>query len=98
MTLRASDIIIPLKHFIDWLIEDYGVYLYMGFACLSLIAIAWILSGGLRRGGSAADGYAEDESASVGLIIYPLNPPSTPPPLESGINLDPPHDPDRDCD
>lgn len=92
MILRASDIIIPLKHFIDWMIDDYGVYLFMGFAGLCLITIAWVLSGGLRRGGSS-----NDHGVSVGLIIYPPNP--SQPPLDSDINLSPrPHDFDHDWD
>jgi hypothetical protein len=93
MRLQASDLIIPLKHFLDRMFEDYGVYLFIGFAWLCLIAIAWVLSGGLRR----RKGY-DDSAVSVGLIIYPPNPPSDPPPLEPGIDLNPPHDFDRDCD
>ncbi len=99
---HTSDMIIPLKHFMDWLIEDYGVYLYMGFAWLSMIVLAWIFSGGLRRkkehqNSGCSDDYAEDDGMSVGLIVYPMNSASTPPPLESSINLDSPPDPDRDC-
>jgi hypothetical protein len=39
----------PVFNFLDALISDYGVYLYLVFVWLSLAAIAWILGGGLRR-------------------------------------------------
>ena len=38
-----------VEDFIDNLIRDHGDVLFYVWAILSLIAIAWILSGGLRR-------------------------------------------------
>jgi hypothetical protein len=34
---------------LDDTIADYGVYLYLALVWLSVIVIAWIFSGGLRR-------------------------------------------------
>jgi hypothetical protein len=39
----------PVLNALDGLIENDGVYLYLGFVWLALLAIGWILSGGLRR-------------------------------------------------
>ena len=39
----------PVFNTLDGLIENDGVYLYLGFVWLALLAIGWILSGGLRR-------------------------------------------------
>ena len=39
----------PVFNALDGLIENYGVYLYVGFVWLALLAIAWIFSGSLRR-------------------------------------------------
>lgn len=35
---------------LDALIENYGIYLYLVSVWLALATIAWIISGGLRRG------------------------------------------------
>ena len=39
----------PVFNALDGLIENDGVYLYLGFVWLALLAIAWIFSGGLRK-------------------------------------------------
>lgn len=35
---------------LDALIENYGIYFYLGLVWVALATIAWIISGGLRRG------------------------------------------------
>jgi len=49
MSLNPTDVLNPVFNFLDALISDYGVYLYLVFVWLSLGAIAWVLGGGLRR-------------------------------------------------
>ena len=39
----------PMFHWLDGLIREDGVYLYMLLVYFSIRLIAWILSGGLRR-------------------------------------------------
>jgi hypothetical protein len=49
MNLNPAAVLNPVFNFLDALISDYGVYLYLVFVWMSLGAIAWVLSGGLRR-------------------------------------------------
>jgi hypothetical protein len=49
MNLNPATVLNPVFNFLDALISDYGVYLYLIFVWLSLGAIAWVLGGGLRR-------------------------------------------------
>ena len=49
MNLNPATVLDPVFHFLDEAISDYGVYLYLALVWLSLIVIAWIFSGGLRR-------------------------------------------------
>jgi len=60
-------------HFLDDAIADYGVYLYLALVWLSVIVIAWIISGGLRRK------MRQQPRISVGIVIQPSAPP--PPPI-----------------
>lgn len=49
LNLELLKLFPPLFNALDSLIEDYGVYLYLVFVWLAVAAIAWIISGGLRR-------------------------------------------------
>jgi hypothetical protein len=49
MNLNPAELLSPVFNALDSLIENEGVYLYLGFVWLALLAVAWIFSGGLRR-------------------------------------------------
>jgi len=49
MKLNPAELLNPIFNALDSLIENEGVYLYLGFVWLALLAIAWIFSGSLRK-------------------------------------------------
>jgi len=75
MIVSPLDILNPVFHFLDGIIQNYGVYLYLAFAWLSLLVLAWVFNGGLRRKFSNQPHIC----ASIGIIIQPHTPP--PPPI-----------------
>jgi len=77
MNLAPADLLNPVFNALYALISDYGVYLYLVFVCLSLLAIVWVLSGGLRRK------RPQGNSATVipGIIITIRPPMHQPPPF-----------------
>ena len=82
MILNPADVLNPVFNFLDALISDYGVYLYLVFVWLSLGVIAWVLSGGLRR--------KRPRSYSVTVvpkIIFTIHPPNQSPPPIIGIEV-----------
>ena len=91
MILNPADVLNPVFNFLDALISDYGVYLYLVFVWLSLGVIAWVLSAGLRRKGSNGN-----SATVVPGIIITLHPPNqSPPPIIIG-NLDSAQNPDHE--
>jgi hypothetical protein len=89
MNLNAGEVLQPAFHFLDGIIQDYGVYLYLILVWLSLILIAWIMSGGLRRRQSR-----QNSTVIIPGIIVTVRPPVTPPPLPPCIGME--HDPVSD--
>jgi hypothetical protein len=75
MNLNPATVLDPVFHFLDYVIEEYGVYLFLVLVWLSLLVIAWILSGGLRR----KFPNQPHIRAGIGIIIQPHSPP--PPPI-----------------
>jgi hypothetical protein len=75
MNVSPLDVLGPVFHFLDEVIADDGVYLYLVFVWLCLILIAWILRGGLRRK------HGQGNSAVVvpGIIITTRQPVEAPP-------------------
>jgi hypothetical protein len=77
MNLNPGTVLNPVFNALDALIQNYGVYLYLVFVWLSLGAIAWVLSGGLRRK------RPQGNSTTIipGIIIMTRPPNQSPPPI-----------------
>ena len=84
MTLNPATLLNPVFNALDALIQDYGVYLYLVFVWLSLVVIAWILSGGLRR-----KRPQRNAATIIPGIIFTMRPPMQSPPPIIGIEVDP---------
>ena len=76
MNLNPADVLNPVFNFLDALISDYGVYLYLVFVWLSLAVIAWVLSGGLRRRQQPGN----SGTVNFGIIFTTRSPNQSPPP------------------
>ena len=83
MNPSPAELLDPIFNFLDALIQNYGVYLYLVFVWLSLAVIGWVLSGGLRRKSQ------DRNSATVipGIIFTMHTPPPSPTPIV-GIEVD----------
>ena len=77
----------PVFHFLDGIIAEYGDYLFLAFVWLSLLVLAWVFSGGLRR----KFPNQPHVRAGIGIVIQPHAPPS-PPPTIIILEYDPPDD------
>jgi hypothetical protein len=49
MQIKAPELEQSVLKFLDGVIADYGVYIFMGLVFLLIPILAWVLSGGLRR-------------------------------------------------
>ena len=77
MRLNPADVLNPVFNFLDALISDYGLYLYLVFVWLSLAVIVWVLGGGLRRRRPPGN------SVTVNFgIIFTTRPPKQSPPSD----------------
>ena len=84
MNLNPAAVLNPVLNFLDALISDCGVYLYLVFVWLSLAVIAWVLGGGLRRR------RTQGNSATVNSgIIFTTRPPNQSPPPIIITDVDP---------
>ena len=78
MNLNAPELMEPVFRFLDGLIADYGLYLYMAMVWASPFLIAWVLKGGLRRKSSRRD---SGTATHIIIIQPPVRPPPLPPPV-----------------
>ncbi len=77
MSLNPATVLNPVFNALDALISNCGVYLYLLFVWLSLVVIAWVLGGGLRRRRSQ-----RNSATIIPGIIFTFRPPNqSPPPL-----------------
>ena len=83
MSLNPADVLNPVFNFLDGLIADDGVYLYLLFVWLSLAVIAWVLGGGLRRNRSQGNSVTVNPG-----IIFTTRPPNQLSPPIVGIEVD----------
>jgi hypothetical protein len=75
MTVSPLDMLNPVFHFLDGMIAEWGVYLFLVFVWLSMLVLAWVFSGGLRR----KFPNQRHVSAGFGIVMQPHTPP--PPPI-----------------
>ena len=91
MILNPAMLLNPMFNCLDALISDYGVYLYLVFVWLSLLAIVWVLSGGLRRK------RPQGNSTTVNSgIIFSTRPPNQSPPPIVVTDVDPAQNDDNE--
>ncbi|MGB7767412.1 MAG: hypothetical protein WBN22_00965 [Verrucomicrobiia bacterium] len=87
MNLNPATVLDPVFDFLDGVIEEDGIYLFLVFVWLSLLVLAWVFSGGLRR----KFPNHPHVGAGIGIVIQPHTPPS-PPPTIIIHEYDPPDD------
>ena len=81
--LESATMLDPVFQFLDWIIAEWGVYLFLAFVWLSLILIAWIFGGGLRRKipnqphvrPASALSYSHTHHRHHPIIIHEYDPP-----------------------
>ena len=66
----------PVFRFLDGMIEDYGLYLFMGFVYVAIPFLVWVLCGGLRR--RLLKGRPMTHVPPVIVIPLPGRPPQPP--------------------
>ena len=82
MNLNPAELLNLVFNALDGLIENDGVYLYLGFVWLALAIIVWIFSGGLRKR------MKGNGATVVPGIIFTMQPPMQSPPPIIGIEVD----------
>jgi hypothetical protein len=76
MNLHPEVLLPPVFRWLDAVIEDYGLYIYLVCVWLSPFLIAWILRGGLRRKRTRRESVVV---VPIVVIRAPEHPPPLPP-------------------
>jgi len=74
MNLNPSTVLDPVFDFLDGIIAEWGVYLYLVFVWLSVSMLAWVFSVGLRRK------FTNQPHVRAGIGIF-IQPDAHPPPI-----------------
>ncbi len=90
--IKALELEQSVLKFLDGVIADYGLYIFMGLAFLLIPILAWVLSGGLRR--TLLKGKPVPHVTTVIGVQIPIGRPTPPP--EPFDPFPPLHDP-PDC-
>jgi hypothetical protein len=81
MNLNPATLLNPVFNALDALIQNYGIYLYLVFVWLALLAIGWIFSGGLRKR------MKGNSTTAIPAVIFTMQPPMQSPPPVIGIEV-----------
>ncbi len=76
MNTHPVQILDPVFRFLDGMIEDYGLYLFMGLVYIAIPFLAWVLCGGLRR--ALFKGKSVPQLSAVVVLHLPGRPPQPP--------------------
>ena len=74
MNLNPATVLNPVFQFLDWIIAEWGVYLFLAFSWLSVLVLAWVFSGGLLRK------FPNQPHVRAGIGIF-IQPDAHPPPI-----------------
>ena len=92
MNTHQVQMLDPVFRCLDEMIDDYGLYLFMGFAYVAIPFLVWVLCGGLRR--TLFKGKPVPHLPPVIIIRVPGRPPQPP----ETFNPFPPYHERHDCD
>lgn len=94
MNAHPIQMLDPVFKFLDTVIDDYGLYLFMGFVYVAIPFLVWVLCGGLRR--RLLKGKPMSHVPPVIIIHLPGRPPE---PSETFNPFPPYHEPPHfECD
>jgi hypothetical protein len=77
MNLNPATVLDPVFQFLDGIIAEWGVYLFIVFVWLAALVLVWVFSGGLRR--KFPNQPHVRAGIGIGIGIQPHTPP--PPPI-----------------